>query len=243
VIGPLEPIGPPPRDGPLAGLWEFLFPSRCLGCDRRGVVLCADCLPTVPWQGPFVCPRCARASRLGALCRRCLAGREPLLTSVRAACRFEGVIRTAIHRLKYRRASFLAPFLARLLAEALVRRPLEVDLLVPVPLDPARQRERGFNQAALIALELSRCADYPAPTLDLLRRVPHRRPQVGLQAAERRRNVLGAFHCPDPEAVAGRRLLLIDDVMTTGATLEACAAALRSAGAAQVLAAVVAREV
>jgi ComF family protein len=242
VAGPGEPIGAPPRAGRLAGLWELLFPSRCLGCQKRGVVLCADCLPTIPWQGPYVCPRCARESPLGGRCRRCLGGGSPDLSGVRAACRFDGVVRTAIHQLKYRRASFLAPFLARLLAQSLSQRRLDVDLVVPVPLDPARQRERGFNQATLVAAELSRLANYPAPAAGVLIRAHHRRPQVGLRAAERRRNVQGAFLCVAPEAIAGRRVLLIDDVMTTGATLEACAAALRSAGAAIVLAAVVARE-
>ena len=238
----LEPLGAPPHDGRLAALWELLFPTRCLGCARRGVLLCADCLQSVPWLGTAVCPRCARPSSLGGLCRRCAAARGPGLASLRAACRYDGVARTAIHRLKYRGARFLAPFLARLLAEALVRRPIQTDLVVPVPLYAARERERGFNQSALIAAELSRLAGLPAPGPALLTRLTYHRPQVGLSAAERRRNVRDAFACPDPAAVAGRRVALVDDVMTTGATLEACAAALRAAGASAIVGLVVARE-
>jgi ComF family protein len=152
------------------------------------------------------------------------------------------VIRTAIHQLKFRRARFLTFFLAQILAEALARRPLEADLVLPVPLSVSRHRERGFNQSELIAQELAKLGCLPAPGAGLLARPLEGRPQVGLPAAERRRNLRGAFGCPRPDQVAGRRCLLIDDVMTTGATLSACALPLLAAGAERVMALVVARE-
>ena len=238
----VEDLGAAPRSGRLAPLWELLFPTRCLGCGRRGVLLCPTCRATVPWLPAAVCPRCAVKSVDGRLCRRCARGAVGKLASARAACGYEGVIRTAIHQLKFRQARFLAPFLARVLARGLAQRPLQADLVIPVPLSAGRKRERGYNQSELIAIELARLAPLPAPTPEALAKPRDTRPQVGLSAVERRRNVAGAFACPRPELVEGRRILLIDDVMTTGATLEACAAPLVEAGAARVMALVVARD-
>lgn len=239
---PLEELGVAPREGRLAALWEWLFPTRCLGCDLRGVLLCPDCQPALPWLPAAVCPRCLARSRGGRLCRRCEGGGSAFLASTRAACSFDGVIRTALHRLKYRHARSLAPFLAQIVAHSLSRRPLETDLLIPVPLSRARLRQRGFNQAERLASALAETTSLPRPSLDLLVRHRDTRRQVGQSAAERRRNLRGAFRCQRPEAVAGQRVLLIDDVMTTGATLEACAEPLVQAGAARVTALVVARE-
>jgi ComF family protein len=238
----LEQPGVAPRDGRLGRLWELLFPSRCLGCERRGTLLCASCRPTLPWLPAAVCPRCALSSLDGRLCRRCERGAGLPLASVRAACSFEGVIRTAIHRLKFRHARYLASFLAQVLAESLARRPIEADLVLAVPLSPSRGRQRGFNQSELIAAELARLAPLPPPAPGVILRGRHTQPQVGLPAAERRRNLRGAFGCARPELVSGRRCLLVDDVMTTGATLAACAEPLLKAGAERVMALVVARE-
>jgi ComF family protein len=110
-----------------------------------------------------------------------------------------------------------------------------------VPLAPGRLRERGYNQAALIAQSLALVTMLPAPQLAALSKVRETRPQVGLSRAARRQNVRGAFACLAPHLVQQRRCLLIDDVMTTGATLEACAEALVQAGADRVMALVVAR--
>jgi ComF family protein len=146
-----------------------------------------------------------------------------------------------VRRLKYQQERHLATPLAALLLDCLAARPLAVDVLVPVPLDPARGRERGYNQAALLAAPVAKALGLPALP-DVLQRTRPTRPQVGLNAGERRANVRGAFACGNPSAVAGRRVLLVDDVMTTGATLEACADALTAAGAAQVYGLVVARD-
>lgn len=235
-------FGAPPRRGVLGPVWELLFPSRCLGCGRRGWLICPACQPGIPWLPATLCPRCARASRDGGICRRCRDGGSPFLTSIRAACRFEGLVRRAIHALKFRHARTLAPLLAELLAEALAPRPIEADLVIPVPLSPSRQRERGYNQSELIAAALAGLVSLPAPSVGTLARTRETPPQVGLSAVERRRNLQGAFTCQRPQLVVGQRCLLLDDVMTTGATLEACAESLARAGAARVMALVVARE-
>jgi ComF family protein len=150
-------------------------------------------------------------------------------------------VRLAVQRLKYSQERHLVDPLAALLLECLAARPLAVDAVVPVPLDDRRARSRGYNQAALLAAPVATTLAVPlAP--GWLRRTRPTRPQVGLTARDRRANVRGAFACPEPAAVAGRRLLVVDDVMTTGATLEACAEALVAAGAAGVWGIVVARD-
>jgi ComF family protein len=143
--------------------------------------------------------------------------------------------------LKYEGQRHLARPLSELLLDCLAARPLAVDLLVPVPLDRGRGRERGYNQSALLAEPIGRALGLPL-LAGALRRTRATRPQVGLSARERRANVRGAFACADPSAVEGRRVLVVDDVMTTGATLEACADALTAAGAAVVYGLVVARD-
>jgi ComF family protein len=225
----------------LERLLATLFPSRCLGCGLRGVVLCDGCRADVPWLTAEVCPICAAPSRLARICHGCRAEPSPLDGS-RAACRFEGVVRKAVHDLKYRGIQERAALLADVLAEAIERRPLAVDALVPVPLAPGRRRQRGFNQAELIAGCLGERVGWPVEP-SLLARVRETPQQIKRSAAERRENVADAFACPSPDAVVGRRVALIDDVMTTGATLGACAEALKVAGAARAYGLVVAREV
>jgi ComF family protein len=144
--------------------------------------------------------------------------------------------------LKYRGIRERATLLGDLVAEAIERRPLEVEALVPVPLSTGRRRRRGFNQSELIASQLAERIERPVLGGGLVR-TRETPPQVRRTAAERRENVAGAFACPDPEVVAGRRIGLVDDVMTTGATLDACAEILKMAGASRVYAIVVAREV
>lgn len=225
----------------LGRLLGTLFPGRCLGCGLRGVELCPACRSSVPWLTDDVCPICAAPTRLGRVCQRCRA-EPPALDGSRAACRFEGVVRAAVHDLKYRSVRGRAGLLAGLAAEPLRRLPIAVDVLVPVPLASARRRQRGFNQAELIAQGIAEHLGWPVEPA-LLLRVRETPRQTERTASERRENVQGAFRCPEPASVAGRRVAVVDDVMTTGATLGACAEALKAAGAARVYAIVVAREV
>src|SRR5207244_96250 len=144
---------------------------------------------------------------------------------------FEGVLRAAVLALKYRRCTRLAGFLAPALVAALQARPLSVDLVVPVPLSRARRARRGFNQSELLARPMAATVGWPINTEALVRNRDTLQ-QIRLSALERRRNVEGAFTVPDAATVAGKRVLLVDDVCTTGATLGECAKALRGAGAA-----------
>jgi len=148
-----------------------------------------------------------------------------------SAFRYEGVARQAVQSLKFRGRKTLATTFAILLEKRLADEPgfLEgVDLIVPVPLHPSRRRERGFNQSALVARELARRWEIPASEKALVRN-RKTRPQVGLSARERADNIRGAFEA-GPE-VRGKVILLVDDVMTTGATASACARGFRAGGA------------
>ena len=227
--------------GRLDGLLDALFPPRCAGCGVRGEQVCSGCWPSIPWLGTEVCPTCASPTRLGRICRRCTE-RPLAIDGARAACRFEGIARSAVHDLKFRGVRRRAVLLGQLAAEALAQRPLTIDVLVPVPLSPGRRRQRGFNQSALIADEIGRRIGVPVEE-ECLERTRETSPQVGRSEVDRRENVVGAFACREPGRVVGRRIALVDDVMTTGSTLSAGAEVLRSAGAARVYAVVAAREV
>lgn len=206
---------------------DFLFPPRCVGCRSPGSWLCPDCRQTIVLiQSPF-CPRCGRPTGRRELCGLCRRN-PPTLDGIRSVAYYEGVLRKAIHRFKYRNARGLAEPLGELLASYVVERSLPADVVVPVPLHPARLADRGYNQAALLARELGQRLDLPVVDDSLLRVRPTRQ-QVDLNAEERRINVAGAFACRD-DRLAGRRVLLIDDVYTTGATLDACGVALAAAG-------------
>ena len=145
---------------------------------------------------------------------------------------FEDRLRHAIHKLKYRRLAALAEPLGDAMARFYLQSPLPADMIVPVPLHPRRQRDRGYNQAALLANRLGRATCLPVRPAALIR-VRATVAQMSLNAAQRKENVDGAFRCDDL-TVRGQHVLLIDDVCTTGATLDACAVALKMAGAAEV---------
>lgn len=214
-----------------------LFGSRCYLCRggaARGAVLCEPCLADLPRAAGARCPRCALPSPDGALCGRCLT-RPPQYDATTAALEYRFPADVLIQGLKYRGELALAPLLAQLLAAAL---PADerVDVALPVPLSAGRLRERGCNQAMEIARALpGRFRLEPG----LCTRVRETRAQSDLPWGERMRNVRGAFRCE--RALDGLTVAVIDDVMTTGATLDALADALKAAGAARVLNWVVAR--
>jgi ComF family protein len=209
----------------------------CVGCGQGGSLYCSACQDAVLLVKPPICPLCGRPYHMSTLCLSC-RNRPLLIDGIRSVGMFEGALRKAIHGFKYNYMRDLAAPLGDMLVGFWKEQPLVVELIVPVPLHPRRHRSRGYNQAALLAAHMGQATGLPV-ALDVLRRVRHTVSQTNLNALERRRNVVGAFSCSD--AVRDKRVLLIDDVCTTGATLEACSVALKQGGARSVCALTVAR--
>ncbi|GIW02352.1 ComF family protein [Roseiflexus sp.] len=199
---------------------SLVLPDRCAGCGRLGSVLCDEC------------------------CRRLVGydGDPPRvadqLTGVRIAYVFEGPLRHALHQLKYRRRRRVARPLGALLASYLRAHPLPCDALLPVPLHRERLAERGFNQAELLAREVAAGTGLPLIAGPLVR-LRATKQQALLDVAGRIENVADAFMWRGPAPPA--RVVIVDDVLTTGATVNACAAALRAGGAREVYALALAR--
>ncbi|MBN1484298.1 MAG: ComF family protein [Chloroflexia bacterium] len=227
----MDQAAAPPGERLWQGFLDLLFPPRCVGCQTLGSWICPNCLAQVGRLEEPVCARCGRPWARGEICPTCSEGALNWHI-VRAPFFFEGVLQKAVHELKYRGRRVLAGPLAELLAEQVREWGWPGAPLLAVPLHPARRRARGYNQSALLARSLARRLDWPLLTEGLARQ-RDTRPQVGLEREERLRNVQGAF------AWVGRRsppprVVVLDDVYTTGATMRACAVALRTAGAVEV---------
>jgi ComF family protein len=215
-------------------LLNLLFPPRCVVCKASDSWLCQPCLSQIPLIHRPICQRCGTPlTSSAALCRQCQNHPLQFIAGIRSASYFDhNPIRPAIHFLKYRNHQAVAAALAQLLADAYRRFQLNVEVIVPIPLHTSRLRERGYNQCELLARQLSLSLNLPVNTTSL-QRVRHTKSQMTLSAVERHQNLAGAFACRDV-SLAGRRVLLIDDVCTTGTTLDACAEALAQSGAASV---------
>ncbi len=221
---------------------DIIFPPRCPGCGRSGSIMCASCIEQCVLVGTSICLRCGIMLHAPGLCRQCKF-HSPGLNGLRAAYVYQGAIRSCIHALKYEGNKRLAEPLGLLLAQAYCYYGLRADMIVPVPLHSERERMRGYNQSRLLASVCAAAVGVPLRD-DVVMRWRETPAQVELAANERRRNVAGAFRCL-PSLAAGKlygcSILLIDDVCTTRATLEACAEPLFAEGAAAVRALVLAR--
>jgi ComF family protein len=222
----------------LNAVLNLLFPMGCVVCDAlvldwRSGPLCGKCESAIrPMEQPF-CERCGSPTPLPNVhCGACLAGLTEFDLG-RSALRFNDDLRRVIHNFKYNDRVSLARPLGRALRRCLEVEPFEADLVVPVPLHRKRERQRGFNQAALLAARLNRPVD-----LNVLRRSKNSLSQTGLTRTERKRNVRGAFECP--RRIRGS-VLIVDDVQTTGATINEVARVLKRGGASRVEAISVAR--
>jgi len=220
---------------------ELLFPQWCVGCGKEGDFICQACRQSLPRIMPPICPKCGKPQLSGILCPGCTSW-QAKIDGIRSPFRFDGVIRQAIHQLKYRNLRALAATLANLLQDYLVTHPMSGEVLVPVPLHQKRLRERGYNQSSLLAKELGKLTHLPVVD-DCLIRHRYALPQTKtLTVDERQSNVANAFTCRD-QRLRDKQVLLIDDVSTSGSTLDACAAALKAAGATSVWGLVLAREI
>lgn len=215
-----------------------MLPHGCLLCGASAGAqpLCAGCHADLPWHRQPQCPRCALPTPDGRVCGACLK-HPPAFDGTCSALTYAFPLDRLIPRLKYHGQLAIAPTLGACLAEAVATRP-RPDRLIAMPLHARRIRERGFNHATEIARTLAKATGVP---LDLTscQRVRDTPPQMGLKHDVRRRNVRDAFSCSAD--VRGMRIALVDDVMTTGTSLDELAKALKRAGAMEVVAWVVAR--
>ena len=219
-------------------LLELLFPPRCGGCHTVGSWLCSFCRGRIRRLKEPLCRRCGaevESARNECGCR----SRFKALTRLRSAVAYEGPVEHALHRFKYQGWTRLAEPLALLLAERLAVEGLAATWAVAVPLHSARLKQRGFNQSELLARELRKRLSLAHPPGTLVRTRPTP-PQVGHDRRWRLENVRDAFKWQG-FGLESRSILLIDDVCTTGATLDACATALRAGGSGPVMGVSVAR--
>jgi ComF family protein len=222
---------------------NLLFPRWCIGCGKEGDYICGACRRTLKAITPPVCPRCGRPysnESASGDCPGC-AGWQTGIDGIRAPFLFDGVIRDAVHEFKYRNLRALGTELVALMYSYLNSNPIPGNVLVPVPLHPKKLRERGYNQSALLARELGRLTHVSVIENCLVRRkyAPSQARSSGID--ERQNNVADAFACRDG-SLQGKQVILIDDVSTSGATLNTCAGVLKSAGAVKVWGLVIALE-
>ena len=220
-----------------SSLFSILLPPVCTLCNENLIeeVLCVECRKKFEHEqlsGPC-CQVCsepyATQSALNHTCGPCASSAPPFV-SAKSLYLYKGAVLEALHRLKYSGDTSTARPLGRLLSQAIVEMDINPAMLLPIPLHIGRLRKRSFNQSLLIARVCARTLSVP---LDFkgLRRVRDTGPQVGLNRAERARNMKGAFELLHPETYYGERVLLVDDVYTTGATMRECAKLLKDAGA------------
>ncbi len=222
---------------------DTLFPIRCLSCQKYNQWICHDCHKTFPIlteQHCFICKN--NETENGEICLPCSQKYEADLKSVFIASTYQSqILKKAVHHFKYKFIEKLAEPLALLIAQSLQnsKHPAP-DLIIPVPLHKKRLRWRGFNQSEVLAQDL----DLKIPIINnSLIRKNNTTPQVKMKSRKKRlENLNDAFHIKNPEVIKGKKILLIDDIITTGTTLSICASVLKKAGAEEVRALVIARE-
>ncbi len=206
-------------------LLDLVFPPHCIGCGVEGALICDSCQSALPGLEPPYCSRCGLPLAEKSLCPKC-SYQPPGIDGIRSVFLHEGLAREMVHSLKYGNLKSLAGPLAGFMRRYLEDNPIPADIIVAVPLHASRLRKRGYNQAHLLAKKLGKSAGIAVcdGALTRARRTPS---QVALKASDRSTNMSGAFVCTD-DIFSGKRVLIIDDVCTTGSTMDACAEVIKA---------------
>ena len=229
-------------------IWEktflnIFFPKRCVGCGQPGGFVCFECAGKIEMIKTATCSECGKITKSGQYCSNCRQRLKTNLKGLIIAAKYDaGPTKEMIHHLKYSGFTELVPLLSEIIYGRIHNNiPARNLVIVPVPLHKKRQSLRGFNQAELIGRELSKKLNLPGGAA--LSRIKNTESQVKLARENRKKNLIGAFVCDDREFILGKSVLLIDDVTTTGATLDECAKVLKLAGAREVWGVVVAKRI
>lgn len=233
------------RRAGLLRLLRSLFPLDCPLCgappwDGTPNMFCVECLAQMPFYSPPFCPKCGGTlDGIGAICSKCMLEQKRPWIRGYAVFRMDGLLRSVVHSYKYRGHPELIRAMGELAARVFLRDPVDVDFIVPTPLHWTRRIQRGFNQSELLAERISLATGIPV--LHALKRTRATKRQARLKRNQRLRNLSGAFSLNDSTNVKKRAILLVDDVMTTGMTLEKETKVLLRAGASAVYVLVLAR--
>jgi len=219
---------------------DLIFPPRCFGCNKIGERWCKSCLTQVQVLSPPFCQICGLEIKTNGICNKCLHD-APNLTSLRSWVAFGEMIRKGIHQLKYRRNVALGDTFSQFLIQVLRTTNWEIDMITPVPLGVVRKKERGYNQSSLLARPIAQSLRIIYKP-NIIWRNRETKSQTKLNYQDRKANVAGAFQSR-PKFVVGKNILVVDDVATSGSTLEACAVALFKAGADKVYGITLARAI
>ena len=220
---------------------DLLFPKFCVNYGACGNHMCLECYQTIENSITRTCFYCGRISSGGKVCVQCTSKHKQQFRQLVWAGSYKNeALKSMIHGLKYGKLLYLAEIMAEMLAQSLSASGVPLDVVtVPVPLFWEKEKKREFNQSELIVRHLSKRLNLHGGMA--LRRIKETKSQVGLDREKRIENVENAFKCVDKRMIKGKVVLLVDDVATTGSTLNECAKALITAGAKKVIAAVVAR--
>lgn len=214
----------------LKGLIDLIFPPRCLVCeDLSENSWCKKCLVSLNFIEEPICSKCGKpCAHKVDYCREC-RGKRLYFSQARSLGLYEGTLKNAIQNLKYNNGKLLVSPLVNLAVQKMDPSLFDIDLVTFVPMAQGKELKRGYNQAQIIATEIGRCLEKPCSlTLKVIKRI---KDQTELDLKERRKNVRGAFEGVKRREVEGKSILLVDDVYTTGATINECTKVLRQSGA------------
>jgi ComF family protein len=219
---------------------DTIFPAHCFGCDAEGKFVCDDCYGTLDISGMFCCPVCHAKNDTGKSCISCATkiaiDQHVAITPYQE----DGLIGDMMHSFKYHFAEDVRDVFDRMMSDFLSGRSLDVDIIIPVPLHKKRYVERGFNQSEIIAQTVARVLQVPIE-MNRLVRSRYTVKQAKLKREERLKNLTDAFEIKNPQDLVGKKVLVVDDVFTTGSTVNECAKALKLAGAGEVISFSIAR--